>query len=318
MKLHLLLLCSFITLVTACSSPDSSTSRNGNDGTISETALPKGKLIVEEETRPVNTPVNNGGSINGYDSNNGENKTTDIANIPQDKKENLKRRFKNALVFHADDTMKINKAYIATLVLGKDQILGNLKADAVDGNTNVSDNEIKMDTTLEIGTKMRATLVDLGVDEKKGFTIEFLGRPGSEEQKISEKRKKATWQWKLTPLTPGLQELKLSISLIEKDDEVVNLPVRNIPVVIFAEKESFLDMVGGWFKGENVKWMLSVILIPIFIAWLTSRIKYKHDSNRRSEAAKNAVNTQGGNNNSQQTTPSSQPIQPPQTFQDND
>jgi hypothetical protein len=288
MKLYLFIFLSAIFLLTACNADDNTAKPTDDNGTISETVLPKGKYIVEDQTTPVITTINTGGSFNGYGSKDSAGKTAVIPNTIQEKENNLKRRYKNAMVFHADDTMKIKKAYIATLVLGRDQILGNLKAEATDGSANATDNEIKVDTTIEIGTKMKAKLMDMSGDEKKGFEIEFLGVPGSDEQKVSDKRKKATWQWRLKPLTPGKQELKLSITLIEKDGEPVNLPVKNISVVIFAEKQSFLDTVGSFFISENIKWVLTVILIPIFIAWLTSRIRYKHDNNRSSNRTKKA------------------------------
>ncbi len=319
MKPIFLLLCSFIILINSCNDPVTSTPVKEGDGTISETTLPKGKYIIEDEIKPNKPTITEQTSINGLGKKDSENNINNNIIPQQDKDNNLKRRYKNLLVFHADDTMKIKKAYVATLILGKDQVLGSLKTEAFDGSSNGGDKEFKTDTTIEIGTKMRATLFDMSDDEKEGFKIEFLGIPGSEEQKISEKRKKARWQWRLTPLKPGLQELKLSVTLIEKDDEAVNLPVRNIPIVIFAEKESYLDKIGGFFVGENIKWILTVILIPIFIAWITSRIKYRHESKPRDAYVKSSLqNIQFDSNNQPKNEGSLQPTEPPQTIRDPD
>lgn len=105
---------------------------------------------------------------------------------------------------------------------------------------------------------------------------------GAAEPCITEKRKKAIWNWKLIPQSPGQQELKLAVTIIEKDGEAVRLPTKNICVIFFAEKESFMDVVEGVFKGDNIKWILSAILMLIFLAWVTKKIKYKHKNSRPS------------------------------------
>ena len=173
--------------------------------------------------------------------------------------------------------MKIKKAYIASLVLGKDQILADLKDEVLTTSGGAPDDKIKLDTTLEIGTRMRAKLVDMSGASNKGFDIELIGGEDGAEQNITDTRKKAIWQWKLTPLTPGQQELTLAISVIEKNGDRVTLPTRNIPVLIFAEKQSFLSQVGDFFTDTNSKWLITAICIPILIAWFTTRMRHIHD-----------------------------------------
>jgi hypothetical protein len=307
MKWYFLTLFFVFILFAGCGSPDAPAIPAEGNGKLTETALPKGKYIIEDEIKPVNSDVTNGASINGYDKTGGTgDKPSGTTDTPADKKDNLKRRYKNLLVFHADDTMKIKKSYIATLILGKDQVLGSLEEEVLTSSNAKSEN-IKYDTTIDIGSKMRARLIDMSGATNKGFDIELIGGDGAAEQRIPDKRKKAIWNWKLTPQTPGQQELKLAVTIIEKDGEAITLPTTNIPVIIFAEKESFFAAVGGIFKGENIKWILSAILIPIFVAWVTSKIKYKHENQRPAPRTRNRDN-QNDNSVSHQTGPSSQSV----------
>lgn len=261
-------------LITGCNNASTNTSSEAAvppSENISESALPPGKMIVDDEKVVNNTTAANG-AANDYNTAPANNDAGNSANADN----LLKRRFKNLLVFHADDTMKIKKAYIATLILGKDQVLGTIKEEALE-SSNASDENIKHDTSVDIGSKMRARLIDMSGATNKGFDIELLGGEEAATQSITEKRKKAIWNWKLIPQTPGQQELKLAITILEKDGESVTLPTKNIPVLIFAEKESFIDSVGSFFKNDSTKWILSAIIIPIFLAWITSKIKYRHD-----------------------------------------
>jgi hypothetical protein len=283
MKLKLYLSVAVMVLTAGCNNSGDSDLHISRNDEISEANLPKGKYVIEEENT-VRGIDNNPGSINDYKGNNTNDESGQAENS-KNSYDDLKRRFKNLLVFHAEDTMKIKKAYLATLILGKDQVLGDLKAEVLESSNSV-DGKIKQDATIDIGSKMRAKLIDMSGAGNKGFDIELIGGEEAATQRLTEKRKKVIWQWKLTPLTPGLQELKLSINIIEKDGETVNLPARNIPVIIFAEKEGFGAMMSGFFKNENTKWILSAVLIPVFIAWLTTRMRHKHD--KRSSPAKPA------------------------------
>lgn len=240
--------------------------------TITETSLPKGKYVLEDDIKSNAAQTTALGDVKNNNTGTAENSTASAT----DAEHRLKHRFKNLLIFHANDTMKINKSYLATLVLGKDQVLEELKAEVLEADGSADDN-IKQDTSFETGSKMKARLIDMSGAEKKGFTIELIGGEDAAVQSITAKRKKTIWQWKLTPQTPGLQELKLSINVIEKDGEVVNLPARNIPVVIFAEQEGFFASIGSFFKNENTKWLLSAILIPVFLGWYTTKRKNKKD-----------------------------------------
>jgi hypothetical protein len=266
-------------LMAGCNSSPGPAGENTNEGNLSETALPKGKYILEDNNTVRNSSPDTK-SFNDFKGNNSNPKSTTANNLISSA-ENLKRRFKNLLIFHADDTMKINKSYLATLILGKDQVLGDLKNELLE-SSKADDDEIKSDTTLDIGTKMRAKLIDMSGSESKGFNIELIGGEDAATQSITAKRKKIIWQWKLTPQTPGQQELKLSINVIEKDGETVNLPARNIPVMIFAEKASFGSKVMN-FLDENFKWLITAILIPIIIAWITARMRRRNNPSQASK-----------------------------------
>lgn len=240
---------------------------------IEETPLPKGKYILQEDevktasftdTNPASMN-NNMGSDTESNINTVHNKQ--VSELPSDM---LRRKFKDLLCFHADDTMLIDKAYIATLVLGKDQKFDIVQKDVLE-SSNATDDKIVFDTSMEIGSKMQARLIDMSSSMDKGFDIELIGGANAETQSLNTKRSKAYWQWKLTPLTPGLKELKLSINIVEKDGEVVNIPARNIPVVIFS-KQGIIYKTGQFFKNEG-KWIITAILIPIFIAIVTNKLK---------------------------------------------
>lgn len=280
MKTLSLIVLSFFFLFTGCNNADNTARPDTSDGNISETTLPKGKYIVEDEN-PVKSTEPEPETISGYN----KHAATPHTNTASSQTEDIKRRYKNLLVFHADDTMKIKKAYIATLVLGKDQILGDLKEEVLE-SSNANDDKIKQDTTMEIGSKMRARLVDMSGATNKGFDIELIGGDDAAEQSITDKRKKAIWQWKLTPLTPGQQELTLAITVIENNGDRVTLPTRNIPVLIFAEKESFLSQVGSFFSDNNSKWLVTAIVIPIIIAWFTTRMRHRSEMAIRAAADK--------------------------------
>jgi hypothetical protein len=273
MKHYALIILCTVFIYTGCSNPAGNP--NNTAGTeITEAELPKGKYVLEDDDVQATAATVAVKSLNGYNNNTNRENTT-----PAEKPyANLKRRFKNLLVFHAADTMKINKSYLATLILGKDQIFGDLKTEVLD-NSNANTDAIKQDTTLDIGTRMRARLIDMSGATNKGFTIELIGGEDAATQSMTGKRKKVIWQWKLTPQTAGLQELKLSINVIEKDGETVNLPARNIPVMIFAEKEDFSTMAGNFFKNDSTKWILTAILIPVFIAWFTTKMRNRHHEN---------------------------------------
>jgi len=283
-------------LLTGCKDASDSTAHNTSNGNIGEATLPKGKYIMEEDDAIMKRAgVNEPKKISGLGDNPvDQNPNTTILSDPKLVKQlDLKRRYKNLLVFHADDTMKIKKSYIATLVLGKDQKLGDLKIEALESSNSKKD-DIKVDTTLEIGTTMSAKLTDLGSATDKGFDIEYISA-GSGEQIITEKHPKVTWSWKLTPQSPGEQNLLLTVAVKENDGATINLPTRNIPVIIFAEKESIWAMIGNFFSDPNGKWLFTAILIPILIAWFTTRMKHKHEAASRLAHAQQDANAAHGN-----------------------
>jgi hypothetical protein len=272
MKPYLFLLLLLYVLLTSCNNNEKTATTISADGSITETPLPRGKLIVDDAI--VNTAIPQDPStfngVKGQDS-------VSVTNASKEESEEirLKRRYKNLLVFHADDTMKINKAYIATLIMSKDQVYGNIK-DEVLTSSNADNQNVKMDSTVDIGTKMRARLIDMSGATNKGFEIELIGGNEVSEQRINDKHKKAVWNWKLTPLTPGQQNLKLAITVIEKDDQLVTLPTKDIEVIIFAESESIMSKATA-FMEKNYQWLLATLLIPLFMGWFNARMRHRFD-----------------------------------------
>lgn len=236
------------------------------------TELPPGKPALEDETSlPVT--VNPGTGMIGKEGG----KTTDIVKPDLSNEALLRRKFRNLLVFHADDTMEVNNPKLATLILSKDESLGKMKLEVLE-ESDAGDEAIKMDTVMEFGSKMKARLIPFGNSRLENtFTIEALG---DDMQSFKTDRKKIIWQWKITPLKPGKQELKLSIQIIEKDGEAVSLPARNIPVVIFARPESFVTRAASFFE-KYWQFLVTAILIPIITAWVSSMIKNKGSKEKK-------------------------------------
>ena len=186
-----------------------------------------------------------------------------------EKKQQLVKKYSSLLVFHADDTMQVNKTYIASLALARNSALGPVKIKVLEISDATDDNVI-VDTTIELGKKMKAKLMDLSPRNEKSFLIEQIG---SEEQNLNN-TKESIWQWNIEPLKAGQHKLKLSIQVILSDDDRVNLPTKDIPVLIFAEKISFGAKIQNFFS-KYWQWIITGICLPIFIAWLTNRIKKK-------------------------------------------
>lgn len=245
----------------------------GNE--IAESELPKGKLVIEDDNTyrpPVNKPVS---AVGGSDYH-ADNEEGGSAMPPTvSRTDQLKKVYKNLLVFHADDTMEVNLPKLATLILARNESLEKATLQVLE-ESNATDDKIKMDTTMDFGSRMKAKLISFGGSNlDNSFEIEPLG---SDEQSFRNGRKQLVWQWKITPLKEGQHELKLSVQIIEKDGEAVYLPARNIPVIIFAKKKDILTKFGE-FISNKYEWILTAIFLPIFIAWLTTRLRNKGSRN---------------------------------------
>ena len=200
-----------------------------------------------------------------YDEEHWKDHTFGVTNT--DTKPQLIKKFNSLLVFHADDTMQVNKAYMATLALAKNANLEELKTKVLDAS-DASDNNTIVDTTIHLGKRMKAKLVDMSPRSDPSFYIEGMG---DEEQNMNSS-KEAYWNWKIEPLKKGDHQLKLSIQVILSDDDRINLPPRDIKVTIFAQKISFSAKLGNFFSNYW-QWVITGILLPILIALLTNRIK---------------------------------------------
>ena len=251
------------------SSASHSTSQAIND--INEAELPKGKPVIAEDVNYIPNNNNSNVPLGKITTRDIKNNTTDIKSEQESKEDYLKKKFKSLLVFHADDTMEVNRPKLATLVLSKDETIANIKLKVLEAS-NATDQKSINDTAIELGSKMKAKLVSFGGSKAdNSFEIEALG---DDIQSFKADRKKLMWQWKVTPLKPGQQELKLSIQIIEKDDGGINLPTKNIPVIIFAKPESYISEVTGFLKNQY-QWIIG-IAVAILTTIISTRAKNKN------------------------------------------
>lgn len=261
----LLLLLPIILISCGDDASDQSLAVNA-DAVIKESELPKGKPALDDSRTPL-APVKTDQVAFGHDSKQNDG-TQKIEDLPE---ETLRKKFQNLLIFHADDTMEVNMPKLATLILSKDESINKLKVEVLE-ESGAKDDKVKLDTAMEFGTKMKARLISFGDNRLDNtFTIEPLGE---NVQSFVGSRKKVIWQWKITPLKPGKQELKLSIQVIEKDGEAISLPARNIQVLINAKPQSFLASTGTFFE-KYWQFLITAIMIPIISAFITSMIRQR-------------------------------------------
>lgn len=235
-----------------------------SENEITEAKLPKGKPVLDEVVRPLEKQI----VVTPVSGNNPKNNETVSTIKPKEtREETLQKKYKNLLVFHVDDTMEVNKPKLAVLVLARNESVENVKLEVLE-ESGAQNPKMKTDTTMDFGSKMKARLIPFG-SSKTDFEIEALG---DDEQSFKADRKKVIWQWKITPLKEGQHELKLSIQIIEKDGEAVSLPARNIPVLIFAKPESFMNKVGNFFSTKY-EWIITAVMIPLIIGIVSLRMK---------------------------------------------
>ena len=201
-----------------------------------------------------------------------------VVGADPEKKANLVKKFNSLLVFHADDTMEVKKVYTATLALARNAALGPIKIRVLE-QSGSSDDNVLVDSTIELGKRVRASLKDVSPRDEKSFQIDQLG---VDEQNLS-KTKESYWQWNIEPLKAGSHKLMLSIQVILSDDDRVNLPARNIPIVIFSKKVSFFTKVENFF-GSYWQWIITAILVPIVIALLNNTLKQRGEKKKQQDS----------------------------------
>jgi hypothetical protein len=227
------------------------------------TVLPKGKMVVEDDR-----PTGNTKTDIPYGTKDPKQQGNNQAG-QQSKQDIYKKKYKNLLVFHVDDSMEVAKSKMATLVLSKNENIENVKLEVLEKSGTVSD-KLEIDTSMEFGTKMKAKLAEFNYNPvDKCFEIEPLGE---DVQTFRQERKKILWQWKVTPLKSGQHELRLTVQIIEKDGEAVTLPARSYPVIIYTKPSSFFTRVGD-FLARKYEWVITAILLPVMIAWFTTRMR---------------------------------------------
>ena len=188
-------------------------------------------------------------------------------NGKEERKAQLVKKYNSLLVFHADDTMQVNKTYLATLALARNAALEPVKIKVLE-ISDATDDHVIVDSTIELGKRVKANLLDLSPKKDKSFEITQIGE---DEQNLS-KTKESIWQWNIEPLKAGQHKLKLSIQVIESDDNKFNLPTKDISVTIFAQKVTVGTKIANFFSNYW-QWVITGILLPILIAFLTNWIK---------------------------------------------
>ena len=200
-----------------------------------------------------------------------------VAGADPAKKANLVKKFNSLLVFHADDTMEVKKVYTATLALARNAALGPIKIKVLEESEALDDN-VLVDTTIELGKTVRANLKDVSPKHEPSFEIDRLG---VDEQTLS-KTKESYWQWHIEPKKEGTHKLILSIQVTSADDGTVNLPARNIPILIYSKKASFSAKIGSFFTNYW-QWLVTAILIPIIIALLNNSLRQRSEKKKQQE-----------------------------------
>lgn len=191
----------------------------------------------------------------------------------------------NALVFHIADSMQTGQGYKATLALGRDQVMDELKKEMEDV-TGAEASDLIVDTALKVAAQMRARLKDISPAGAKSFDITTMSE-GNEIQDINDETgNKAFWQWNVVPLKEGRHQLELVVEVVLNKKKNIFLPSKTIPVTIYAKPESFGSKFSG-FMEENWKWLITAIIIPIIIAWLTTRIRQRQQVTSSQKDKKN-------------------------------
>ena len=199
-----------------------------------------------------------------------------VAGADPENKANLVKKFNSLLVFHAADTMEGKKVYTATLALARNAALGPIKIRVLE-QSGAPDDRVLVDSTIELGKRVRAGLRDLSPRDDKSFQIDPLG---VDEQNLS-KTKESYWQWSIEPLKEGPHKLILSVQVILSDDDKINLPARNIPIMIFSKKVAFFTKVGNFFD-KYWQWIITAILVPVVIALLNNSLKQRSEKKKQS------------------------------------
>ena len=193
-------------------------------------------------------------------------------------------KVKSAMVFHIDDTMQIGTGYKVTLALGKDLSLDDLKAE-VQLSTNAKAEDLRTDTTLKVAAEMRARLKDLSPAGEKSFDITSLSESGDIQEINEETDNKAFWQWNVIPLKEGKHRIELVVDIVLDRKRSIFLPSRTMDVMIHSKPESIGSKFSVFFE-KYWQWMITAIIIPIIIAWLTTRIRQRQQQSTPKEPKK--------------------------------
>src|SRR6218665_991551 len=138
----------------ACNDAEKDQANNDNENIqmIKEAPLAPGKEALEDEVNLPTTPGTETAMIGNADGSTGK---TGLSKVNLSDPELMKKKFKSLLMFHADDTMEVNKPRLATLILSKDELLGRIKAEVLEQSNSTKEETTRMDTLVDLGSKMK-------------------------------------------------------------------------------------------------------------------------------------------------------------------
>lgn len=170
------------------------------------------------------------------------------------------------MTYHFPDTMKTDQTERFELTISK-----NISPEVLQEHVpSFSDTAATSSETIEIGRKMKATLIDPSPPSSPNFHVVALGN--STQHVSLEDGTFTLWQWDVTPLRPGAHPLILSVEITIINDlgEVTkNIPVFDSKIYVAAQEVSAAEKARTFFE-QNWEWLISTFFIPVFI-WLIRR-----------------------------------------------
>jgi len=159
-----------------------------------------------------------------------------------------------------EDTMIVNHSTLVNVTISE-----NVSRDTIIKKVESFTEENTMVHIIRISPIMRAKLIDPSGGEN--FTIVSI----TPEEQIVENDQITKWEWDVTALKVGDNKLKLTVDIVV-NNRTKNVEVYEDFIYVYSDKtwwNNFID-----FMGENWKWLLSTLIIPLLI-WLYKTRKEK-------------------------------------------
>lgn len=158
------------------------------------------------------------------------------------------------LVYHVPDTMVSKKTYIIKVRINRDtsdnKIIENI-------DPNIKQSIIK--TT----PKMEVVIIDPSPDNNKSFIIV----KSNDDAQLVDNDEYTEWVYGITPLKNGKLKLNIVVSIIRDGNKKQVVYSDNV----YVKSNPTANIVT--FIGENWKWIISTIIIPLVIWWWNRKRK---------------------------------------------